>query len=63
MLQDYGSSPICQGKMTMIKIISTISHPVCPTFIFDDTTRIFISLIGLLALSTIFYRIVRYYSG
>jgi hypothetical protein len=59
-MEAYGSSRIYQGKM---KMIAVVRHPICPTFIHDDITRIFISLIGLLLLSAILYRILRYYNG
>jgi len=45
------------------QIISIVSKPIVPTFVHDDPTRIFLSLIGLLLLSAILYRVVRYYNG
>lgn len=64
MLEPYGSYLIYPGKIKMItQIISIVSKPILPTFIHDDLSRIFISLIGLLLLSAILYRIVRYYNG
>jgi len=39
--------------------VSIVKRPICPTFIHDDPTRIFICLIGLLVLSAVFYRILK----
>jgi hypothetical protein len=44
------------------QIISTVRHPVCPTFIHDDPTRIFIFLIGLILLLAITGKIMRYFN-
>jgi hypothetical protein len=44
------------------QIISTVRRPICPTFIHDDPTRIFIILIGLLLLSAIAGKIMRYFN-
>jgi hypothetical protein len=64
MLEPYGSYLIYLGKIKMIaQIISIVRRPICPTFIHDDPTRIFICLIGLLILSAILYRILKYYNG
>ena len=44
------------------QIISTVRRPICPTFIHDDPTRIFVILILLLVLSAIVGKIMRYYN-
>jgi uncharacterized membrane protein YccC len=63
MLALYGLYLIYPRGMKMIvQIISIVSRPIVPTFIHDDLTRIFISLVGLLVLSAILYRFVRYYN-
>ena len=62
MLLACGSYHIYQRKIMMTQIIFMASRPVCPTFIHDDITRIFISIIGLLILSSIFYKILKYYN-
>jgi len=64
MLALYGLYLIYPRGMKMIaQIISIVRKPICPTFIHDDPTRIFLCLILLLLLSSIFYRIVKYYGG
>jgi hypothetical protein len=61
MLLVYGFYHICQEKMmTMIQIISIVSRPICPTFLHDDQSRILFILIGLLLLSSLFWKILRY---
>jgi hypothetical protein len=44
-------------------LISVATKFPVPVLIHDDPTRIFISLIGLLILSAILYRVMRYYGG
>jgi len=44
------------------QIISIVRKPICPTFIHDDPTRIFIILIGLLLLSAIMAKILRHFN-
>jgi hypothetical protein len=55
--------PIYPRGMKMIaQTVSVVKRPICPTFIHDDPTRIFIILIGLLILSAITAKILRYYN-
>ena len=63
MLVDYILSLTYPKEMIMIvQIVSIISRPICPTFIHDDPTRIFITLILLLVLSAIAGKIMRYFN-
>lgn len=64
MLVAYILSLTYPREMIMIaQTVSIVKRPICPTFIHDDPTRIFISLILLLALSAILFKIMRYYNG
>ena len=39
-----------------------INKPICPTFIHDEPTRIIISLLSILVLSGIYWKIWRYFN-
>ena len=44
------------------QILNVTRRPICPTFIHDDPTRIFVTLILLLVLSAILGKVLRYYN-
>lgn len=39
-----------------------VRKPICPTFIHDESTRIIVSVIGIVICSYILYRIMKYFS-
>jgi hypothetical protein len=43
----------------MIAQVSITRHPICPTFIHDDATRIIVCVIGLIICYAILYRIAK----
>jgi hypothetical protein len=43
----------------MIAQVSIVRRPICPTFIHDDTSRILISIIGIIICLIIFVKLFR----
>jgi hypothetical protein len=43
--------------------LTIVKRPLCPTFIHDDTTRLIVSVIGIVICSGILWKVLRKFNG
>lgn len=46
-----------------IQLVSVVHRAICPTFVYDDTTRIILSIIGITLGLIVLWRISRYFNN
>lgn len=45
------------------QILTAVRRPICPTFIHDDQSRIYIEIVGIAVFGYILYRTMKYFNS